>query len=56
MEFRRLMDVETEDVSGLEEEFVCSFKLAADVVWGGESGSLCMTLTDQRFWKVIWWD
>ena len=27
-----LMDVETEGVSGLEDKFVCSFKLAADVV------------------------
>ena len=26
-------------------------------MWSGvESGSLCMTLTDQRSWKVIWWD
>ena len=30
-----LMDVETGDVSGLEDKLVCSFKLAADVVWGG---------------------
>ena len=29
------MDVETGGVSGLEDELVCSFKLAADVVWGG---------------------
>ena len=29
------MDVETGGVSGLEDKFVCSFKLAADVVWGG---------------------
>ena len=30
-----LMDVETEGVSGLEDKLVRSFKLAADVVWGG---------------------
>ena len=23
---------------------------------GVESGSLCMTLTDQHSWKKIWWD
>ena len=26
---------ETGGVSGLEDEFVCSFKLAVDVIWGG---------------------
>ena len=30
-----LMDIETGVVSGLEDKFVCSFKLAADVAWGG---------------------
>ena len=30
-----LTDVETGGVSGLEDKSVCSFKLAADVVWGG---------------------
>ena len=35
VKFGGLMDVETEGVSGLEEELVCSFKLAADVVRGG---------------------
>ena len=30
-----LTDVETGGVSGLEDKLVCSFKLAADVVWGG---------------------
>ena len=35
MEFGQLMDVETGGVSGLEDELICSFKLAADVVWGG---------------------
>ena len=30
-----LTDVETGGVSGLEEKLVCSFKLVADVVWGG---------------------
>ena len=34
VKFGGLMDVET-GVSGLEEELVCSFKLVADVVWGG---------------------
>ena len=29
------MDIETGAVSGLEDKFVCSLKLAADVVWGG---------------------
>ena len=29
------MDVETRGVLGLEDKLVCSFKLAADVVWGG---------------------
>ena len=32
MEFGGLTDVETGDVSGLEDELVCSFKLVADVV------------------------
>ena len=27
--------VETEGVSGLEDDLVCSFKLAANVVWSG---------------------
>ena len=35
MEFWGLMDVETRGVSELVDELVCSFKLAADVVWGG---------------------
>ena len=30
-----LVDVETGDVSGLEDKLACSFKLATDVVWGG---------------------
>ena len=30
-----LTDVATGCVSGLEDKLVCSFKLAADVVWGG---------------------
>ena len=30
-----LTDIETGVVSGLEDKLVCSFKLAADVVWGG---------------------
>ena len=30
-----LTDIETGFVSGLEDKLVCSFKLAADVVWGG---------------------
>ena len=29
------MDVETGSVSGLEDKLIFSFKLAADVVWGG---------------------
>ena len=35
MEFGGLTDVETRGVLGLEDEVVCSFKLAADVVKGG---------------------
>ena len=35
VEFGGLMDVETGGVSGLEDELVCSFKLAANMVWGG---------------------
>ena len=35
VEFGGLTDVETGGVSGLEDELVCSFKLAADVVRGG---------------------
>ena len=35
VEFGGLMDIETRGVSGLEDKLVCSFKLAADVVWGG---------------------
>ena len=35
MECGGLMDVETRGVSGLEDKWVCCFKLAADVVWGG---------------------
>ena len=46
-----LTDVETRGMSGLEDKLVCSFILAAV-----ESGSLCMTLTDQHSWKEIWWD
>ena len=34
MECGGLTDVETGGVSGLEDKLVCSFKLAADVVWG----------------------
>ena len=34
-EFGGLTDIETGGVSGLEDELVCSFKLAADVIWGG---------------------
>ena len=29
------MNVETGGVLGLEDKLVCSFKLAANVVWGG---------------------
>ena len=32
---RRLTDVESGGVSRLEDELACSFKLAADLVWGG---------------------
>ena len=32
MEFGGLTDVETRDVSGLEDKCVCSFKLVVDVV------------------------
>ena len=35
VELGGLTDVETRGVSGLEEKLVCSFKLAADVAWGG---------------------
>ena len=35
VEFGGLTDVETGRVSGLEDKVVCSFKLAAVVVWGG---------------------
>ena len=35
MEFVGLTNVEARGVSGLEDKLVCSFKLAADVVWGG---------------------
>ena len=35
VEFGGLADVETGGVLGLEDELVCSFKFAADVVWGG---------------------
>ena len=35
VELGGLMNVETWGVSGLEDELVCSFKLVADVVWGG---------------------
>ena len=35
VEFEGLPDVEIGGVSGLEDELVCSFKLAADVIWGG---------------------
>ena len=35
VEFGGLTDVETGGMSGLQEKLVCSFKLAADVVWGG---------------------
>ena len=30
-----LTDVETGGMPGLEDKLVCSFKLVADVVWGG---------------------
>ena len=35
VEFGGLTDVEIGGLSGLEDKLVCSFKLAADVVWGG---------------------
>ena len=35
VEFGRLTDVETRGVSGLEDELICNFKLAENVVWGG---------------------
>ena len=35
VEFGGLTDIETGGVLGLEDELVCSFKLVADVVWGG---------------------
>ena len=35
VEYGGLMDVETGGVLGLEDKLVCSFKLVADVVWGG---------------------
>ena len=35
LEFGGLTDVETRGVSGFEDNLVCSFKLVADVVWGG---------------------
>ena len=35
VEFGGLTDVQTGGVSGLEDKLVYSFKLAADVVWGG---------------------
>ena len=35
VEFGGLTDIETGGVSGLEDKLVCSFNLAADVVWGG---------------------
>ena len=35
VEFGGLTDVETGGVSGLEDKLVYSFKLAADVIWGG---------------------
>ena len=35
VEFGGLMDVETGGVLGLEDELVCSFKLAANVIRGG---------------------
>ena len=34
LEFGVLTDVETGGVSGLDDKLVCSFKLAADIVWG----------------------
>ena len=34
VEFGGLTDVET-GCAGLEDKLVCSFKLAADMVWGG---------------------
>ena len=33
--FGGLTDIEIRGVSGLEDELVWSFKLVADVVWGG---------------------
>ena len=35
VKFGGLTDVEIGGVSGFENELVCSFKLATDVVWGG---------------------
>ena len=35
VELGGLTDVETVGVSGLEDKLVYSFKLAADMVWGG---------------------
>ena len=52
VEFGGLMDVETRGVLGLEDELVCNFKLAVDVVWG-RVWNLCMTLTDQHSGKGI---
>ena len=35
VEFGGLTNVGTGSVSRLKDELVCSFKLAADVIWGG---------------------
>ena len=32
------------------------FQTGSECLSGVESGNLCMTLTDQHFWKGIWWD
>ena len=54
VEFGGLMDIEIGGVSGLEDELVCTNWRR---VWSGvESGSSCMTLTNQHSWKGIWWD
>ena len=44
-----LMIVETRGMSGLEDKQGCSFKLAADVVWGGVSKCVqCHTQTTRQ--------
>ena len=51
----RLLDVDTWELVGFQNELIRHFMLAADVV-GVVSGSLCMTRTDQHSWKGSWWD